>query len=84
MTGIELDLDIIRNTLSSAMSPVGVDPLHARQYLSRTGTYSNTAYLHLCEGAVRLADGKEDQATGKLLSHLVIDFIKGHSPATGD
>lgn len=84
MTGIELDLDIIRNTLSSAMSPVGIDPLHARQFISRTGTFSSPAYLHLCEGAVRMTDGKEDQATGKLLSHLVIDFVKGHSPSTGD
>lgn len=83
MTGIELDLDIIRNTLSSAMSPTGIDPCHARQYVSRTGSNSNPAYLHLCEGAVRLSDGKEDQATGKLLSNLVIDFIKGHSAYTG-
>src|SRR5258706_3271932 len=32
--GIELDLDSIQNTLSSAMTPVGISPLHARQYIS--------------------------------------------------
>src|SRR5829696_4319037 len=31
--GIELDLDCIQNILSSASSPCGVQPLHARQYM---------------------------------------------------
>jgi formiminoglutamase len=34
--GIELDLDVIEDTLSSASTPVGISPLHARQYINYT------------------------------------------------
>ncbi|MBK5271557.1 MAG: arginase, partial [Bacteroidia bacterium] len=77
MTGIELDLDSIQNTLSSASTPVGISPVHARQYISFTAMDSKPAYLHICEGATKLSDGRADAATGKLISYLVSDFIKG-------
>jgi formiminoglutamase len=76
LCGIDLDLDSIQNTLSSAMSPVGVSPVQARQYISFAGADSNPAYLHLCEGATRLADGRMDEGTAKLISYLVSDFVK--------
>lgn len=75
-TGIELDLDCIENTLSSATTPCGVQTVHARQFISYAGADTNTAYLHICEGATRLADGRSSENTGKLLSYLVSDFIK--------
>ncbi len=75
-TGIELDLDCIENTLSSAATPSGIQTIHARQFISYAGADSNTAYLHICEGAARLADGRSSETTGKLLSYLVSDFIK--------
>lgn len=78
-TGIELDLDCIQHTLASAATPVGLLPLHARQYLNFTGIDCDVAYLHLCEGATQLADGRKDESTGKLVSYLVSDFIKAHS-----
>ncbi len=77
--GIELDLDVIENTLSSACSPSGITPLHARQFLSFTATDSKPAYLHICEGASQLADGRKSETTGKLISFLVSDFIKARS-----
>lgn len=77
--GIELDLDCIENTLSSAASPVGVKPLHARQYVSFAAAACQAAYLHICEGAAQLDDGRKDESTGKLISYLVSDFIKGSS-----
>src|SRR4051812_637311 len=49
-TGIELDLDCIENALSSAMTPSGVAPLHARQYVTQAARESQVAYLHICEG----------------------------------
>ncbi len=76
LCGIDLDLDSIQNTLSSAISPVGVSPVHARQYISFAAADSKPAYLHICEGATRLADGRTDPGTGKLISYLVSDFIK--------
>jgi len=77
-TGIELDLDCIENTLSSAMTPSGISPLHARQYVTLAARESQVAYLHICEGATRLADGRTNETTGKLISYLVSDFIKAH------
>jgi len=77
LTGIDIDLDGIQNTLSSAMTPVGVSPVHARQYISFAAADSRPAYLHICEGATRLSDGRADGNSGKLISYLITDFIKG-------
>jgi len=74
--GIELDLDIIEHALSSAASPVGVTPALARQYVFLAAADSKVAYLHICEGASQLSDGRKDAGTGKLISYLVSDFIK--------
>jgi formiminoglutamase len=76
VTGIELDLDVIENVLSSAVSPVGISPIHARQFISFAASNLKPAYLHICEGAARLTDGRTDANTGKLISYLVSDFIK--------
>jgi len=76
LTGIELDLDVVQNTLSSACTPSGVSALHARQYMSLAADDTKPAYLHICEGATRLADGRMDIGTGKLISYLVTDFAK--------
>jgi formiminoglutamase len=75
-TGIELDLDCIEHTLSSAMTPCGIRSLNARQYISFAATDSKVAYLHICEGASFLSDGRKSETTGKLISYLVSDFIK--------
>jgi formiminoglutamase len=79
LTGIELDLDSIENTLSSAVSPVGISPIHARQFISYAAADSRPAYVHICEGAVKISDGRSNPSTGKLISYLVSDFIKSHS-----
>jgi formiminoglutamase len=78
-TGIELDLDCIENVLSSACSPSGINSVHARQYVNLCAERSKPAYLHICEGAIRLSDGRTDESTGKLISYLVSDFLKGSS-----
>lgn len=77
--GIELDLDCIQDTLSSALSPIGISPAHARQYLNYTATDTRPAYLHICEGASLLADGRQSSNTGKLISYFVSDFIKARN-----
>ncbi|MBI2729964.1 MAG: formimidoylglutamase [Sphingobacteriales bacterium] len=77
-TAIELDLDSIENTLSSAMTPSGISALHARQYINFAATDSKVAYIHICEGATQLSDGRKDETTGKLISYLVTDFVKAH------
>lgn len=76
--GIELDLDCIEHTLSSAITPSGITALHARKYISFAATDSKVAYLHICEGASFLSDGRKNDTTGKLISYLVSDFIKAN------
>ncbi|MFM2362688.1 MAG: arginase [Sphingobacteriales bacterium] len=78
-TGIELDLDAIQNTLSSAETPSGISVLNARQYINFTATDCKVAYLHICEGATQLTDGRRNETAGKLISYLVSDFIKANS-----
>ena len=74
--GIELDLDIVEHVLSSATSPVGISPNQARQYIQFATAQSKVAYLHICEGATFLSDGRTNSNTGKLISFLVSDFVK--------
>jgi formiminoglutamase len=78
-TGIELDLDSVRQVLSSAYTPSGITALQARQFLNFAATDAKAAYLHITEGACQLQDGKKDETTGKLISYLVSDFIKANS-----
>jgi formiminoglutamase len=76
--GLELDLDCIENVLSSAITPTGISALQARQYINFAATDAKVAYLHICEGATQLADGRKDDSTGKLISYLVSDFVKAN------
>jgi formiminoglutamase len=75
-TGIELDLDCVEGVLSSAQTPSGISTKDARQYVTFAGANVKTAYLHICEGAVQLNDGRKCETTGKLIAYLVTDFIK--------
>jgi len=75
-TGVELDLDCIENVLCSAQTPSGIYSLHARQYLNYTSSKCKVAYMHICEGASQLSDGRRSETTGKLISYLVSDFVK--------
>lgn len=81
-TGIELDLDCVENVLSSAITPVGLSALQARQFVYQVSQKTAATYLHICEGAISLENGLQNHSTGKLVSYLVSDFIKGlrHSP----
>ncbi len=76
--GVELDLDCIENTLSSAMTPSGISTTNARQYIYQTAK-QNVAYLHICEGAAVLENEKENHLTGKLIAYLVADFMKSNT-----
>jgi formiminoglutamase len=62
------------------MTPIGIQPIHARQFISFAAADTKPAYLHICEGATRLSDGRTDATSGKLISYLVTDFIKAMLP----
>ncbi len=75
--GIELDMDSIAGVLSSAMTPSGFSTTEARYYAYQCGHHLQASYLHICEAATELETGQKDHNTGKLLSYLVSDFVKG-------
>lgn len=74
VTGLELDLDCIENVLSSAMSPSGFHLNEIRKLILTTT--KKLMYLHVCEGAVALNDGRQDQNTAKTIAYIISDFIK--------
>jgi formiminoglutamase len=72
--GLEIDLDSIENILSSACSPSGFSLNDIRQILMQHSQHFT--YLHICEGAVALADGRTNSSTGKTIAYLITDFAK--------
>ncbi len=72
--GLEIDLDSIENVLSSASSPSGFTLNDMRRLV--LNSKKKFYYLHLCEGAVELADGRKDPLTAKTIVYLLTDFIK--------
>jgi formiminoglutamase len=75
--GLEIDLDAIQNTASSAMTSSGFSANQARQFVSYFGKSKNLTYLHLCEAAPALEHTTANQ-TGKLLSYLITDFMRAN------
>lgn len=75
--GIELDMDSIEGVLSSAMTPSGFTTTESRYYAFKSGHNLHPAYFHICEAATELETGLKSKSTGKLLSYLVSDFVKG-------
>lgn len=76
--GVEIDLDAITNVPSSAKTSSGISQLQARQFIHHCASQLNPMYLHVAEGAPVLSHIKADNKTGKLISYLITDFIKGH------
>lgn len=72
--GLEIDLDCIENLLSSAFTPSGFNINDIRRII--LGTEKKLAYMHICEGAILLHDGRQSTGTAKAIAYLVTDFIK--------
>ena len=75
--GLEIDLDAIQNTASSAMTSSGFTANDARQFVSYFGKSKHITYLHLCEAAPALEHTNANQ-TGKLLAYLITDFMRAN------
>lgn len=78
--GLEIDLDSIERVLSSAISPSGFALNDIRKIL--LSNRKKFSYLHLCEGAIALADGRTDLSTGKTIAYLLSDAVKALLPRT--
>lgn len=75
--GTEMDVDCIENILSSATTPVGIQPREAMEALYLCGKNPNSIYLHIPEAVAQRTDGLQNPLAGKLLSYLVQGFAKG-------
>ena len=78
--GLEIDLDSIENVLSSAVTSSGFKLNDIRKIL--LSNRKKFSYLHICEGAVTMANGRTDLNTGKTIAYLITDFIKALQPHT--
>lgn len=73
-SGLEIDLDSIENLLSSAFTPSGFHINDIRRIILNYA--EKFAYMHVCEGASQLSDGRQSAGTAKAIAYLVSDFIK--------
>lgn len=75
--GVEIDLDSVQYFPSSAMTPTGFSPRHARRFVYYFGKSSHANYLHICEAAPKLSNQlNAENQVGKFISYLITDFIK--------
>ena len=74
--GLEIDLGAVPNIASSTMTLTGFSVEELRRFVSFFGKFQNATYLHLCEGAPDLGEEKNDHLVGKIIGHLITDFIK--------
>jgi formiminoglutamase len=72
--GIEIDLDAVQNTASSAMTPGGFSVEEVRRFVHFFGKHKNCSYIHICEGAPELSF--QPNQVGKLIAYLITDFVK--------
>lgn len=72
--GLEIDIDCIENILSSAMTPSGFSLNEIRRLILTP--LKKFAYLHICEGAMALTDGRQGSSAAKAIAYLISDFIK--------
>ena len=77
--GVEIDLGSIPNIASSTMTLTGFSVEELRRFVSFFGKFQNATYLHLCEGAPDLGEEKNDHLIGKIIGHLITDFIKSNN-----
>jgi formiminoglutamase len=77
VAGLEIDLDCIQNVLSSAETPSGFAVNDIRKLVLTNA--KKFSYLHICEGATRMLDGRVSKLTAKLIAYLVSDFMKAHT-----
>lgn len=75
--GIEIDVDSLQSFPSSAMSPTGFSPQHARRFVHYFGKNKNASYLHIAEANPTIGnkEGNTNQV-GKFISYIMSDFIK--------
>jgi formiminoglutamase len=71
--GLELDMDSIAFSPSSAFTPSGISIENARTYIRRCSKELKPIYLHLPEAAP--VNEIEQTLSGKLLEYLTYDFI---------
>lgn len=73
MLGLELDMDVVANYPSSAVSAEGILPRELRQVVYQLNLGCNLNYMHICETRIQK---KREVSNAKLIALLITDFIK--------
>jgi len=80
--GLEIDLDSIAGILSSAATSTGFSLNGVRKLI--LSAQKDFCYLHICEGAMQLKDGRREDTIGKTIAYLISDFIKALRPRNAE
>lgn len=75
-TGVELDLDVVSQMPTSAITAAGLSIDDALYYVSQMATLPKCRYLHLAEAAPDANNPDEMRSVGQVLAELVSMFIK--------
>ncbi|OUR90738.1 arginase [Flavobacteriales bacterium 34_180_T64] len=71
--GIEIDCGAIENIPGTSITPNGFSLSTTSAFVNYMSKHDNHIYLHICEAVPTL---ETETQVGKLISHLIIDFMK--------
>lgn len=74
--GLEIDLDVIENMPSSALTPSGFSIEKLRRLNHFFSRSNQLKYLHICEAAPHPENADEMIKVGKSIVYLITDFIR--------
>ena len=74
--GLEIDLDVVENMPSSALSPSGFTMENLRRLNHFFSRSDQLRYLHICEAAPHLENPDELIKVGKSITYLITDFVR--------
>ncbi|MDR3612673.1 MAG: formimidoylglutamase [Candidatus Obscuribacterales bacterium] len=74
ISGIELDLDGIKNFPASAKTPFGITEEQAFYFIHKVASALDSKYLHISEAAPQYAEDGE-RMVGKVIAKTVIEYV---------
>ncbi|MBT8273136.1 MAG: arginase family protein, partial [Bacteroidia bacterium] len=76
--GLEIDCNAIEGIPSRQMTPSGISPNRAREFVNFFGKHKKVKYLHISEAAIK--NSKKNRInSARLLSNLITDFMRAKS-----
>jgi arginase family enzyme len=73
-SGVELDLDGIKNFPASAKTPFGISEEQAFYFIHKVASALDSKYLHVSEAAPQYAEDGE-RTVGKVIAKTIVEYI---------